>query len=79
HGYVPKWMQEQDFIKSMEYRPQIAWLPLVPNRGIRAVLPQEGKRELLQERLKRLQQRQPHQHQQQQHQWSDQNIVLTEA
>jgi len=39
----------------MEYRPQIAWLPLVPNRGRGHVLPQEGKRELLQDRIKRLQ------------------------
>ena len=37
----------------MEYRPQIAWLPLVPNYGKGRVLPQEGKRELLEDRQKR--------------------------
>ncbi|KAG0210018.1 hypothetical protein BGX31_002010, partial [Mortierella sp. GBA43] len=41
-NYIPKWMQDQDFIKSMEYRPQVAWLPLIPNRGTGEVLPQEG-------------------------------------
>ncbi|KAI8345026.1 hypothetical protein B0O80DRAFT_310728 [Mortierella sp. GBAus27b] len=54
-NYVPKSMQDQDFAKSMEYRPQIAWLPLAPNRGTAHVLPQVGKRELLQDRRKRLQ------------------------
>ncbi|KAF9365957.1 hypothetical protein BGX34_007316 [Mortierella sp. NVP85] len=54
-NYMPKFILESDFIRSMEYRPQIAWLPLVPNRGRGHVLPQEGKRELLQDRIKRLQ------------------------
>ncbi|KAF9964248.1 hypothetical protein BGZ65_001203, partial [Modicella reniformis] len=27
-NYVPKWIQDRDFIKSFEYRPQVAWLPL---------------------------------------------------
>ncbi|KAG0221222.1 hypothetical protein BGX31_010072 [Mortierella sp. GBA43] len=53
-NYIPKRLQERDFVKSMEYRPQVAWLPLVPNRGKGHVLPQEGKRELLQDRKRRL-------------------------
>lgn len=44
-NYLPSWIHDQGYIKSMEYRPQIAWLPLVPNRGTGKVLPQEGGRE----------------------------------
>ncbi|KAF9355012.1 hypothetical protein BGX34_010703, partial [Mortierella sp. NVP85] len=51
--FIPKWAQNRDFVKSMEYRPQIAWLPLVPNYGKARVLPQEGKRELLEDRQRR--------------------------
>ncbi|KAG0006800.1 hypothetical protein BGZ65_003448 [Modicella reniformis] len=29
-------------VKAFEYRPQVAWLPLIPNRGTGYVLPQEG-------------------------------------
>ncbi|KAK3828002.1 MAG: hypothetical protein J3Q66DRAFT_321600 [Benniella sp.] len=53
-NYIPKWLSDKDFIASMEYRPQIAWLPLIPNRGTGYVLPQEGERELLKDRIKRL-------------------------
>ncbi|KAF9959408.1 hypothetical protein BGZ65_000427, partial [Modicella reniformis] len=52
-NFVPKWVQDRDFIKSMEYRPQVAWLPLVTNYGKGRVLPQEGERELLEERRRR--------------------------
>ncbi|KAG0231043.1 hypothetical protein BGX31_005655 [Mortierella sp. GBA43] len=48
-NYVPKWMQEKDFVKSMEYRPQLAWLPLTPNRGSGHVLPQDFKQRLYKE------------------------------
>lgn len=43
-NYIPQWIQDEQFIKACEYRPQIAWLPLAPNRGTGHVLPQEGKR-----------------------------------
>ncbi|KAG0231042.1 hypothetical protein BGX31_005654 [Mortierella sp. GBA43] len=43
-NYLPSWVHDQGYIKSMEYRPQIAWLPLTPNRGTGKVLPQEGDR-----------------------------------
>ncbi|KAF9899617.1 hypothetical protein BX616_002932 [Lobosporangium transversale] len=43
-NYTPNWIQQQYIAKSFEYRPQIAWLPLVKNRGTTRVLPQEGKR-----------------------------------
>lgn len=52
-NYVPKWLQERDFVKSMEYRPQIAWLPLVPNYGKGHVVAQQGERELLEDRRRR--------------------------
>lgn len=53
-NYIPKWVQDKDFIKQFEYRPQVAWLPLVPQRGIGKVLPAEGTRELLKDRQERL-------------------------
>ncbi|KAG0221781.1 hypothetical protein BGX31_009564 [Mortierella sp. GBA43] len=43
-NYIPRWIQDWSYVKSMEYRPQIAWLPLVPNRGTGHVLPQECRR-----------------------------------
>ncbi|KAG0222139.1 hypothetical protein B0O80DRAFT_500784 [Mortierella sp. GBAus27b] len=59
-NYVPRWAQDRDFIKSMEYRPQVAWLPLVPNRGVGKVQPQDGKRELYTDRQERLKKQYPH-------------------
>lgn len=59
-NYVPKWVQDKDFIKSFEYRPQIAWLPVVPNRGVGKVLAQEGTRELYTDRQDRLKKQYPH-------------------
>ncbi|KAF9978623.1 hypothetical protein BGZ65_006927 [Modicella reniformis] len=53
-NFVPKWVQDRDFIKSFEYRPQVAWLPLIPNRGVGKVLPPDGERELLKDREERL-------------------------
>ncbi|KAF9365947.1 hypothetical protein BGX34_007306 [Mortierella sp. NVP85] len=41
---MTKTMGGQGYVKTMEYRPQIAWLPLVPNRGTGKVLPQERTR-----------------------------------
>ncbi|KAF8955867.1 hypothetical protein BGZ46_002524 [Entomortierella lignicola] len=43
-NYIPEWVQQRDFEKNMEYRPQIAWLPLAENRGTGLVIPQECKR-----------------------------------
>ncbi|KAF9352104.1 hypothetical protein BGX26_010015 [Mortierella sp. AD094] len=43
-NYVPEWIQQRNFEKTFEYRPQIAWMPLVENRGTGQVLPQECKR-----------------------------------
>jgi hypothetical protein len=59
-NYIPKKMSDSDFVRSMEYRPQIAWLPLIPNHGTGSVLPLVGKRELLQDRRKRLQRQSEH-------------------
>ncbi|KAF9998267.1 hypothetical protein BGZ79_008070 [Entomortierella chlamydospora] len=39
---IPDWMQNLINTKNFEYRPQIAWLPLVENRGSGHVLPQKG-------------------------------------
>ncbi|KAF9160881.1 hypothetical protein BGX21_001434 [Mortierella sp. AD011] len=41
---IPTWMQTLINTKNFEYRPQVAWLPLVENRGTGRVLPQEGVR-----------------------------------
>ncbi|KAF9365959.1 hypothetical protein BGX34_007318 [Mortierella sp. NVP85] len=59
-NYVPKKISDSDFVRSMEYRPQVAWLPLAPNHGTGSVLPLFGKRELLQDRRKRLQRQSGH-------------------
>ncbi|KAF9109453.1 hypothetical protein BGX27_007599 [Mortierella sp. AM989] len=42
--YIPRWAQKSGMWKAAAYRPQVAWLPLVENRGSGSVLPQEGKR-----------------------------------
>ncbi|KAF9977702.1 hypothetical protein BGZ65_007299 [Modicella reniformis] len=44
---MPKCMQERNVDRRMEYRPQIAWLPLVEKRGAGHVQPQEGKRRVI--------------------------------
>ncbi|KAG0221221.1 hypothetical protein BGX31_010071 [Mortierella sp. GBA43] len=41
---VPEAIQKQAFTKTYDYRPQIAWLPLVENRGTAQVQPQDGRR-----------------------------------
>ncbi|KAG0354060.1 hypothetical protein BC939DRAFT_467209 [Gamsiella multidivaricata] len=46
-NYVPNFITQMSFMKTFEYRPQIAWLPLAENRGTVKVLPQEGVRKLL--------------------------------
>ncbi|KAF8938580.1 hypothetical protein EDD21DRAFT_120347 [Dissophora ornata] len=40
----PDRILERAFANVFEYRPQIAWLPLIENRGTIPVLPQEGRR-----------------------------------
>ncbi|KAF9102031.1 hypothetical protein BGX27_011224 [Mortierella sp. AM989] len=41
-NFMPRWIHQKGFAKTLEYRPQIAWLPLVANRGTVHVIPQEG-------------------------------------
>ncbi|KAF9936242.1 hypothetical protein BGZ65_002605 [Modicella reniformis] len=62
--------EDQNFIKSVEYRPQVAWLPLIPNRGTGHVLAQEGQRELLADKHKRLQEEEQQQ---------DNSVILSQA
>ncbi|KAF8981816.1 hypothetical protein BGZ46_002229 [Entomortierella lignicola] len=40
-NYMPKPVQTYNFLKSMAYRPQIAFLPQTPNRGTATALPQK--------------------------------------
>ncbi|KAF9103327.1 hypothetical protein BGX27_010625 [Mortierella sp. AM989] len=40
-NYVPSWLLEKQHDVAMKYRPQIAWLPLIENRGNGPVFPQE--------------------------------------
>ncbi|KAF9193392.1 hypothetical protein BGZ51_003443 [Haplosporangium sp. Z 767] len=40
-NYIPDWIQQRSLAKTFEYRPQIAFLPLVENRGTGPVLPQK--------------------------------------
>ncbi|KAG0226925.1 hypothetical protein BGX31_007146 [Mortierella sp. GBA43] len=50
-NYMPKWVHQLSFNKTFEYRPQIAWLPLAENRGTVHLLPQEGERRLLEDKM----------------------------
>ncbi|KAF9096064.1 hypothetical protein BGX27_001176 [Mortierella sp. AM989] len=43
-NYIPAWMFRRLTIRGNEYRPQIAWLPLIENRGNGPVLPQAFER-----------------------------------
>ncbi|KAF9096063.1 hypothetical protein BGX27_001175 [Mortierella sp. AM989] len=38
---TPDWLMKKDFQEANIYRPQVAWLPLIENRGNGPVLPQE--------------------------------------
>ncbi|KAF9104918.1 hypothetical protein BGX27_009877 [Mortierella sp. AM989] len=40
-NYVPAWMFRKQAMEGHIYRPQVAWLPLIENRGVGPVLPQE--------------------------------------
>ncbi|KAI7817014.1 hypothetical protein BC939DRAFT_19576 [Gamsiella multidivaricata] len=51
-NYIPTWLQQRGFAKTFEYRPQVAWLPLVENRGTGHILPQEGPRSVTQEQTR---------------------------
>ncbi|KAI1291304.1 hypothetical protein EDD11_009019 [Mortierella claussenii] len=48
-NYIPSWVQRRVLMRNVGYRPQIAWLPLVENRGYAPVLPQEGRRKIEEE------------------------------
>ncbi|KAG0262153.1 hypothetical protein BG011_000273 [Mortierella polycephala] len=41
---IPDWVQQHTLAKNAEYRPQIAFLPLIENRGTGHVLPQKASR-----------------------------------
>ncbi|KAF9101991.1 hypothetical protein BGX27_011233 [Mortierella sp. AM989] len=40
-NYIPSWILDAQLRKLTQYRPQIAWLPQIENRGNGIVLPQE--------------------------------------
>ncbi|KAG0001856.1 hypothetical protein BGZ79_004025 [Entomortierella chlamydospora] len=40
-NYIPRWMLKAQIWKGLAYRQQIAWLPLIENRGKGPMLPQE--------------------------------------
>ncbi|KAF9188239.1 hypothetical protein BGZ49_003963, partial [Haplosporangium sp. Z 27] len=42
-NYIPNWLLELKRKKVVEYRQQIAWLPLIENRGTVPALPQKFK------------------------------------
>ncbi|KAF9346248.1 hypothetical protein BGX26_002259 [Mortierella sp. AD094] len=42
-NYLPDWLMKMNTRREMAYRPQVAWLPLIENRGEGHVLPQEFK------------------------------------
>ncbi|KAF9896963.1 hypothetical protein BX616_006418 [Lobosporangium transversale] len=46
-NWVPSWVHANGYAQSVEYRPQIAWLPLVENRGTWPVKPQDEPQQLL--------------------------------
>ncbi|KAG0354059.1 hypothetical protein BGZ54_001869 [Gamsiella multidivaricata] len=48
-NYIPDWVQQRSFAKTLEYRPQIAWLPLVETRGSGHVVPQECARRVIEQ------------------------------
>ncbi|KAF9423745.1 hypothetical protein BGZ76_003618 [Entomortierella beljakovae] len=39
-NYIPGWVFDATFAKTAAYRPQVAWLPLITNRGNSNILPQ---------------------------------------
>ncbi|KAF9410290.1 hypothetical protein BGZ76_005542 [Entomortierella beljakovae] len=39
-NYIPAWVFDAAFSKTSAYRPQVAWLPLMTNRGTTKILPQ---------------------------------------
>ncbi|KAF8923630.1 hypothetical protein BGZ58_002719 [Dissophora ornata] len=48
-SYLPNWVHQMSFAKTLSYRPQIAWLPLAENRGTVRVQPQTGKRKVIEQ------------------------------
>ncbi|KAG0255405.1 hypothetical protein BG011_005151 [Mortierella polycephala] len=52
-NYIPEWVQNRNYAKQAEYRPQAAFLPLVENRGTGHVLPQKASRRYAEELKKR--------------------------
>ncbi|KAF9103328.1 hypothetical protein BGX27_010626 [Mortierella sp. AM989] len=44
-NFTPNWLMIKEFNEGNAYRPQVAWLPLIENRGTGPVIPQEFQRE----------------------------------
>ncbi|KAF9356554.1 hypothetical protein BGX26_005123 [Mortierella sp. AD094] len=53
-NYLPDWVLQKGYVKVYEYRPQIAWLPLIENRGKGNVLPQENRRRVIEKKQARV-------------------------
>ncbi|KAF9182239.1 hypothetical protein BGZ51_004857 [Haplosporangium sp. Z 767] len=51
-NYIPDWVQDRNYAKQTEYRPQATFLPLVKNRGTGRVLPQKPSRRYTEENMK---------------------------
>ncbi|KAF8970254.1 hypothetical protein BGZ46_010545 [Entomortierella lignicola] len=51
-NYLPTSAQNHGLVKTMAFRPQISFLPLVPNRGKGAVIPQKPSQKYLDEQAK---------------------------
>ncbi|KAF9101918.1 hypothetical protein BGX27_011278 [Mortierella sp. AM989] len=54
-NYLPDWVMQRGYVKVYEYRPQIAWLPLIENRGKGKVLPQENRRRVVEKKAQAVQ------------------------
>jgi hypothetical protein len=39
--FLPQWVFSRSFVKSAAYRPQVTFLPMVPDKGTVASLPQK--------------------------------------
>jgi len=49
-GYMPNWVLRKNTEKGLRYRPQLSFLPQVPERGTVAALPQRVSRRYEEER-----------------------------
>ena len=51
-SYIPKWLHKKDTIKSIKYRPQVSYRPLVESRGSVPALPVKVSKKYLEEQVK---------------------------